>query len=49
MIQNFKGKNYINIREYYDSNGELKPGKKVCVIDYAHGDVLHERVTNSTI
>ncbi|TRX97141.1 hypothetical protein FHL15_001935 [Xylaria flabelliformis] len=27
-IQNFKGKNYINIREYYESNGELRPGKK---------------------
>ncbi|KAI1306232.1 transcriptional Coactivator p15-domain-containing protein [Xylaria venustula] len=29
VIQNFKGKNYINIREYYsDNSGELKPGKK---------------------
>ncbi|KAI0965509.1 transcriptional Coactivator p15-domain-containing protein [Xylaria arbuscula] len=28
VLQNFKGKNFINIREYYDSNGELKPGKK---------------------
>ncbi|KAI0442403.1 transcriptional Coactivator p15-domain-containing protein [Xylaria telfairii] len=27
-IQNFKGKNYVNIREYYEHNGELKPGKK---------------------
>ncbi|KAI1826028.1 transcriptional Coactivator p15-domain-containing protein [Xylaria intraflava] len=28
VIQNFKGKTYINIREYYDANGVLKPGKK---------------------
>ncbi|KAI0474430.1 transcriptional Coactivator p15-domain-containing protein [Xylaria cf. heliscus] len=27
-IQNFKGKNYVNIREYYETNGELRPGKK---------------------
>ncbi|RWA03446.1 hypothetical protein EKO27_g11658 [Xylaria grammica] len=28
-IQNFKGKSYINIREYYsDASGELRPGKK---------------------
>ncbi|KAI1756447.1 transcriptional Coactivator p15-domain-containing protein [Xylaria castorea] len=27
-IQNFKGKNYVNIREYYENNGELRPGKK---------------------
>ncbi|CEF65674.1 Activated RNA polymerase II transcriptional coactivator p15 [Strongyloides ratti] len=24
----FKGKEYINIREYYKADGELKPGKK---------------------
>ncbi|KAI1418883.1 transcriptional Coactivator p15-domain-containing protein [Xylaria sp. FL1777] len=29
VIQNFKGKDFINIREYYsDSNGGLKPTKK---------------------
>ncbi|KAJ8128818.1 hypothetical protein O1611_g4817 [Lasiodiplodia mahajangana] len=33
VIQKFKGKEYINIREYYDSNGELRPGKKVRVMD----------------
>ncbi|KAI8945512.1 transcriptional Coactivator p15-domain-containing protein [Xylaria longipes] len=27
-IQDFKGKTFINIREYYESNGELRPGKK---------------------
>ncbi|KAI0434501.1 transcriptional Coactivator p15-domain-containing protein [Xylaria sp. FL1042] len=29
VIQNFKGKNYINLREYYsDASGDLRPGKK---------------------
>ncbi|KAI1817374.1 ssDNA-binding transcriptional regulator [Poronia punctata] len=29
VTQDFKGKTYINIREYYsDASGELKPGKK---------------------
>ncbi|KAK5640947.1 hypothetical protein RI129_009494 [Pyrocoelia pectoralis] len=27
-LTEFKGKWYVNIREYYDSDGELKPGKK---------------------
>ncbi|KAJ3565763.1 hypothetical protein NPX13_g7377 [Xylaria arbuscula] len=33
VIQNFKGKNYVNFREYYsDASGELKPTKKVRTI-----------------
>ncbi|KAI0813175.1 transcriptional Coactivator p15-domain-containing protein [Xylaria sp. FL0064] len=29
VLQNFKGKNYVNLREYYtDPSGELRPGKK---------------------
>ncbi|KAF5293760.1 hypothetical protein FQA39_LY03245 [Lamprigera yunnana] len=27
-LTEFKGKWYINIREFYDAGGELKPGKK---------------------
>lgn len=27
-VSQFKGKPYINIREYYDDNGVQKPGKK---------------------
>ncbi|KAK5628840.1 hypothetical protein RRF57_004555 [Xylaria bambusicola] len=35
VIQNFKGKNYVNFREYYsDASGELKPTKKVSIIHY---------------
>lgn len=29
-INQFKGKWMVNIREYYDANGEMKPAKKVC-------------------
>lgn len=36
MIQDFKGKTYVNIREYFDSNGELRPGKKVGAIHHTH-------------
>ncbi|KAI0206915.1 transcriptional Coactivator p15-domain-containing protein [Astrocystis sublimbata] len=39
-IQNFKGKDYINIREYYDSNGELKPGKKGIMLPLEQYDSL---------
>ncbi|XP_067000833.1 RNA polymerase II transcriptional coactivator [Anabrus simplex] len=27
-VREFKGKLYIDIREYYEADGELKPGKK---------------------
>ncbi|CAG0913911.1 unnamed protein product [Notodromas monacha] len=27
-VRPFKGKVYIDIREFYEANGELKPGKK---------------------
>ncbi|KAB0793861.1 hypothetical protein PPYR_13487 [Photinus pyralis] len=27
-LTEFKGKWYVNIREFYDADGELKPGKK---------------------
>ncbi|XP_044758705.1 RNA polymerase II transcriptional coactivator [Coccinella septempunctata] len=27
-LSEFKGKWYVNIREFYEANGELKPGKK---------------------
>jgi len=28
-IQDFKGKTYVNIREYYEKDGQSLPGKKV--------------------
>ena len=27
-VRKFRGKTLVDIREYYDSNGELKPGRK---------------------
>ncbi|KAK2163430.1 hypothetical protein LSH36_79g01016 [Paralvinella palmiformis] len=27
-VSDFKGKKYVNIREYYEKDGDLKPGKK---------------------
>lgn len=27
-VSEFKGKKYVNIREYYDNDGEMKPGRK---------------------
>ena len=27
-VSEFRGKKYVNIREYYDADGDLKPGKK---------------------
>jgi len=29
-ISEFKGKRMVNIREYYEKDGESLPGKKVC-------------------
>ncbi|TGJ79773.1 hypothetical protein E0Z10_g8992 [Xylaria hypoxylon] len=41
VIQNFKGKNYINVREYYsDASGELKPGKKGIMLTLEQYDAL---------
>ncbi len=28
-VSEFRGKRMINIREYYENNGQMKPGKKV--------------------
>lgn len=27
-VSEFKGKKYVNIREYYEKDGDLRPGKK---------------------
>jgi hypothetical protein len=27
-VRDFRGKVYVDIREYYESDGDLKPGKK---------------------
>src|ERR1700755_232694 len=29
VVSEFKGKQMVSVREYYEQNGEIKPGKKV--------------------
>ena len=29
-LNKFKGKWMVNVREYYEAGGEMRPGKKVC-------------------
>ncbi|KAI0885665.1 PC4-domain-containing protein [Annulohypoxylon maeteangense] len=44
-ISDFKGKTYINIREYYtDASGSLKPGKKGIMISLEQYDKLVEAI-----
>lgn len=31
-MQEFKGTRMVNIREYYEKEGEMLPGKKVCAL-----------------
>ncbi len=33
-VQEFKGTRMINIREYYEKEGEMLPGKKVCALGF---------------
>lgn len=40
-IRNFKGKKYVDIREYYrDGGGDLKPGKKGICLSKEQFDLL---------
>lgn len=34
-VSEFRGGKFVNIREYYDADGTLKPGKKGYCIFYA--------------
>ncbi|KAI1200348.1 transcriptional Coactivator p15-domain-containing protein [Nemania serpens] len=46
VIQDFKGKTFINIREYYDNNGELRPGKKGIMLTLEQYDALLGAIPN---
>ena len=32
-VTEFRGKKMVNIREYYEADGELKPGRKGILLD----------------
>ena len=33
-VTDFKGKTFVNVREYYEKDGKDLPGKKVCTLHY---------------
>lgn len=39
-VRKFKGMIFIDIREYYDAKGEMKPGKKGIALNPAQWEVL---------
>lgn len=43
-LSEFKGKWYINIREYYNDDGELKPGKKGIMLTIEQWHKLKDHV-----
>jgi hypothetical protein len=43
-VSEFKGSTFVNIREYYDADGEMRPGKKV-----SHGRDYRIRMLNGDL
>ncbi|ELT98290.1 hypothetical protein CAPTEDRAFT_102830 [Capitella teleta] len=43
-ISEFKGKKYVNIREYYDADGEMKPGRKGIALNSEQWANLKEHI-----
>jgi hypothetical protein len=39
-ISTFKGKHYVNVREYYEKDGSLAPGSKGLALEQSHWNVL---------
>jgi len=35
-VSEFRGRKMVNIREFYDADGELRPGKKGYLLDHSH-------------
>lgn len=45
-LSEFKGKWYVNIREYYNADGELKPGKKGIMLTMEQWQKLKEHISD---
>ncbi|XP_023231488.1 activated RNA polymerase II transcriptional coactivator p15 isoform X2 [Centruroides vittatus] len=43
-VREFRGKVMVDIREYYDSNGDLKPGKKGICLSLDQWNSLKEHI-----
>ncbi|XP_015763952.1 PREDICTED: RNA polymerase II transcriptional coactivator KIWI-like [Acropora digitifera] len=43
-VREFKGKVYVDIREFYESDGELKPGKKGIMLQISQWEKLKEHI-----
>lgn len=45
-LSEFKGKWYVNIREYYNADGELRPGKKGIMLTMEQWQKLKEHISD---
>ncbi|GFS92330.1 activated RNA polymerase II transcriptional coactivator p15 [Nephila pilipes] len=45
-VREFRGKLMVDIREYYDKDGELKPGKKGICLNMEQWNALKEQMDN---
>ncbi|XP_035231482.1 activated RNA polymerase II transcriptional coactivator p15-like, partial [Stegodyphus dumicola] len=43
-VREFRGKVMVDIREYYDADGELKPGKKGICLNMEQWNALKEHI-----
>ncbi|XP_068690810.1 activated RNA polymerase II transcriptional coactivator p15-like [Montipora capricornis] len=45
-VREFKGKVYVDIREFYENDGELKPGKKGIMLQISQWEKLKEHMND---
>lgn len=44
-VSEFRGKKYVNIREYYEQDGDLKPGRKGIALNEEQWKKLKDHIT----